>query len=145
MEVRAMVLTRWDRVGIDIPERWRRWFDADVEREGWLRVEEMHDGDTLVIRVELPGVNPDKDIDVTVNDGVLQISARREKRDADKSKNNGYRSEFHYGEFSRNLALPAGVDKSAVTAEYKDGILKVTVPWPAEPEPGSQKVLVERG
>jgi len=105
----------------------------------------VHDGDTLVIRVELPGVNPDKDIDVTVNDGVLQISARREKRDTDKSKNNGYRSEFHYGEFSRNLALPAGVDKSAVTAEYKDGILKVTVPWPAEPEPGSQKVLVERG
>lgn len=137
-----MALTKWDRFGVDLPERWRRLF-FDEEPEGWLRVEEVHEDGTLVVRVEIPGIDPDKDVDVSVTDHTLRISAKREERSEDKKKD-GYHSEFRYGEFQRSLALPSGVDKDSVKAEYKDGILEVRVPWPAEPQSGSTKVAVAR-
>ena len=139
-----MVLSTWDYLGLR-PERWQRWFDLDVTPEGWLRVEEIHEEGTLVVRVELPGVDPDKDLDVLVTDGVLHISAKREEHTEHKDKGKtGYRSEFRYGEFSRDLALPTGVDKDAVNAAYKDGILEVRIPWPAEPGATSTKVPISR-
>ncbi len=136
-----MALTRWDRFGLDLPERWRRWLDFDAESQGWLRVEEVHENGSLVIRVEIPGVAPEKDDDVSVDDGMLRVSAKREERTEHKDKD-AYRSEFHYGELSRNLTLPPGVDKSAVRANYKDGILEVRLPWPTEQEPSTTKVPV---
>ena len=138
-----MALTRWDHFGVDLPERWRRWLWFDEEPQGWLRVEEVHEDNALVIKVEIPGIDPEKDVDVNVTDHTLRISAKREERSED-TKKDGYRSEFRYGEFRRSLALPTGVDRDSVQAEYKDGILEVRVPWPAEPEPGSTKVQVAR-
>jgi HSP20 family protein len=139
----AMALTRWEPFGFGWPEQWRRWFDREVVPEGWLRVEEVHEDGTLVVRVELPGVDPDKDIDVSVAEGMLHISAKREERTEHKDKAS-YRSEFRYGEFSRDLVLPTGVDKDAVKAEYKDGILEVQIPWPVEPKATSSKVPISR-
>lgn len=139
-----MALTRWERFGVDIPDRWRRWLDMGVEPEGWLRVEELHEDGNLVIRAELPGVDPDKDVDVSVTDATLHISAKREAHEERKEHEGRYRSEFRYGEFSRDIALPAGVDKDSIKAEYKDGILEVRVPWPAKLEGGAKKVAVAR-
>ncbi len=139
-----MALTKWDRFGAELPERWRRWLYLDEEPEGWLRVEEEREDGNLVIRAEMPGIDPDKDLDVSVSDHTLRISAKREERTEDKKKDS-YRSEFRYGEFQRSVPLPAGVDQSSVKAEYKDGILEVTVPWPAEHEPGATKVPIARG
>jgi HSP20 family protein len=137
-----MALTRLDRFGIEWP--WRRWLDLGVEPEGWMRVEEFEDGGTLVIRAELPGVDPDKDVDIEVAEGMLHIAARREQREEHKEEGT-YRSEFRYGELRRDLALPTGVDANAVKAEYKpDGILEVRIPWPAEPEPVTTRVPVAR-
>jgi len=138
-----MALTRWDRFGIDLPERWRRRLDLDAEQAGWLRVEERHEDGALIIGVEIPGVDPEKDVDVSVADGLLSISAKREERSKDEQKGQ-YRSEFRYGEFTRRLRLPSGVDKDSVSAQYKDGILEVKIPWPAEPEGRSTKVPVAR-
>jgi HSP20 family protein len=138
-----MTLTRWDRSGLDWPERWRRWFDLDLEPEGWLRVEEVHEDGTLVVRAELPGVDPDKDVEVSVSEGMLHISAKREERTKEEGKSR-YRSEFRYGAFSRDLALPSDVDKDAIKADYKDGILEVRVPWPKEVEAKSAKVPISR-
>lgn len=135
-----MALTRWDRFG-DLPDRWRRWLDLGEEPEGWLRVEEVHEDGALVIRVEIPGIDPEKDVEVTVTDHTMRISAKREER---SEKKNGYRSEFRYGEFQRSLPLPTGVDKDSVKAAYKDGILEVRIPWPAETETGSTKVPIAR-
>lgn len=138
-----MALTKWDRLGVDIPERWRRWLYMDEEPEGWLRVEEeRHDG-MLFIRAEIPGIDPEKDLDVSVSDHTLRISAKREEHTEDKKKD-AYRSEFRYGEFQRSVPLPAVVDRDSVKAAYKDGILEVTLPWPAEHEPGSTKVPITR-
>jgi HSP20 family protein len=138
-----MALTRWERFGVDLPERWRRWIDFTDESERWLRVEEVHEDGTLVVRAELPGVDPEKDVDVSVSNGMLHISAKRQEREERKDKDN-YRSEFRYGAFSRDLALPTAVDKDAVKATYKDGILEVRVPWASEPDGASTKVPIAR-
>jgi len=136
-----MALTRWEPLGLEWPGRWRRWLDFDADTEGWLRVEEVREDGTLVVRAELPGVDPDKDVEVSVTDGVLHISAKREQRDEKKDKGN-YRSEFRYGEFSRDLTLPAGVDPDAAVATYKDGILEVRVPWSDDTTTASTKVPI---
>jgi HSP20 family protein len=136
-----MALTRWERFGLDLPDRWRRWLDFDGEDQAWLRVEELHEDGTLVIRAEMPGIDPDKDVDVSLTDGMLRISAKREERSEDKKKD-AYRSEFRYGEFSRTLPMPPGVDRDSVKANYKDGILEVRMPWPEEKESGVTKVPV---
>lgn len=139
-----MALTRWDRFGLDWPGQWRRWIEREAaDVPGWLRVEEVQEDGTLVVRAEMPGIDPDKDVEVTVADGMLHIVAKREERSEHKGKGT-VRSEFRYGEFTRDLALPAGVDKGEVKADYKDGILEVRIPWPQEPESTATKIPVGR-
>ena len=98
-----MALVRRER--FELPDLFRRLVDADWE-SGWLRVEEYRDGDDLVVRAELPGIDPDKDVEVTLAEGVLHIQAHREEK-SERKENHGYRSEFRYGSFARNVALPA--------------------------------------
>ena len=108
-----------------LPERFVM-LDKDV-----LRVEELTDGDTLVVRAELPGIDPDKDVEISLHDGMLHI--RAERRESTESKDRGeYRSEFRYGMLERTLPLPAGVTESEVKATYKDGILEVRLPRSTE-------------
>ena len=109
-----------------------------------MRVEEYNEGDTLVVRAEMPGIDPDKDVEITVVDGLLTISAeRREESTEGKEGKPGYRSEFRYGSFRRVLRLPEGAIESDVKATYADGILEVRVPvGTATPQPS--KVPVTR-
>jgi HSP20 family protein len=111
-----------------------------VEDE-FLRLEEYVEGDTCVIRAELPGIDPERDVEITVRDGVLHFTAHREERSEDK-KPTGYRSEFHYGYFERDIRLPEGATESDVKASYKDGILEVRVPIATEGKPAT-KVPIE--
>ena len=104
-----------------------RLLDADR-----IRVEERHEDDKVVIRAELPGVDPDKDIDITVVDGALEIRAHREQRE-ETTESGHTRSEFRYGSFMRRVPLPSTATDTDVTATYHDGILEVEVPV-AEPE-----------
>jgi HSP20 family protein len=124
------------------PEPWRRWFDLEG-KEAWLRTEEYHDGGTLVVRAELPDVDPEKDIDVTVSEGVVRISAHREQKAEHKDKR-GYRSEFRYGEFAREIVLPDGASAKDVKATYTNGILEVRIPCPEQGEAAATKVPVTR-
>jgi len=139
-----VTLTRWEPLELEWPERLRRWLDIDVDTDKWMRVEETRDDGFVVVKAELPGIDPDKDIDVWVADGMLHISAKREEREEFKDKG-VVRSEFHYGEFSRTLPMPTGIDQGSVKASYKDGILEVRVPYEVEPKNSSLKVPVERG
>lgn len=91
------------------------------------RIEQFHGDEGLVVRAELPGVDPDHDVHISVHDGMLHIKAERHANTEHKDSS-GYRSEFRYGSFERALALPAGVDAKAVTATYRDGLLEVVVP-----------------
>jgi HSP20 family protein len=104
-----------------------------------IRVEdELKDG-SYELRAEIPGVDPAKDVDITVRDGVLTIKAQR----SEKKESNG-RSEFSYGSFVRQVTLPAGSDEDAIKAAYDKGILTVSVPV-TEAEPAAKHVAVESG
>jgi HSP20 family protein len=95
---------------------------------GPLHVEEFIDDGTLVIRAELPGIDPDKDVELTVSEGALHVRAerRQEKTVEDKEE---YRSELRYGAFSRVLPLPVGTSEKDITATYTAGILEIRVPF----------------
>lgn len=109
-----------------------------------MRVEEFTEADQMVVRAELPGLDPDKDVEITVADGMLTISAERreEKTEGEKGKP-GYRSEFRYGSFRRIVRLPQGVRENDVKATYTDGILEVRLPMGQEP-PAPSKIPVTR-
>jgi len=87
------------------------------------RLEESIRDDRYVIRAELPGLDPENDIEVTVDGRTLTIRAERRQRD-----NGPYRSEFRYGSLARAVRLPARVDPADVTARYDKGVLEVSVP-----------------
>ncbi len=119
------------RRGMEWPDLVRRVFDTD--EAGWLRVEEFRDDHDIVVRAELPGIDPDKDVELTISDGVLHIAAHRESSSEHKHAD-GYRSEFRYGSFSRSFILPASVDEESVIATYTDGVLEIRVPVGATKE-----------
>ena len=88
-----------------------------------MRIEDRIEEDKYVLRAELPGIDPDKDVEITVADGVLSISAERREEVSEKSH-----SEFHYGSFLRRVSLPQGAQDDQLTATYKDGVIEITVP-----------------
>ena len=121
-----------------MPEWFDRWFGdwsfprwPDVRRAfpdgpSTLRVEEFTDGNELVVRSEMPGIDPDNDVDIQVTDHTLRLRAERRQESKGEEKG-GYRSEFHYGSFVRTIPLPAGATEQDVKASYKDGILEVRI------------------
>ncbi|BBY41105.1 hypothetical protein MMAN_52390 [Mycobacterium mantenii] len=88
--------------------------------------DETADGHYL-LRAELPGVDPAKDIDIIVQGGQLTIKAER----SEKSEAKG-RSEFRYGSFTRSVTLPAGANEDDIKASYDKGILTVDVAVPQQ-------------
>lgn len=137
MRARSDQMTReWPDL-LHWPEGWRR-----VMGESTLRVEEYLDDGTLVVRAELPGVDPEKDVEVSVDGGMLRIRAERRESSAHQDKR-GYRSEFRYGGFSRVVSLPAGTTEDDVTASYADGILEVRVQVD-DNRARTKKIAVER-
>jgi len=94
-----------------------------------VHVEEFREDGTLVVRAELAGIDPDKDVEISVSDHTLHIEA--ERREEEKKEGRDYvRQEFRYGSFVRDLPLPSGASEGDVKATYKDGILEVRVPMP---------------
>jgi HSP20 family protein len=134
----ALVRREWP----DLQDLVQRWFEGDGEKS-WLRVEEFVDDKTLVVRAELPGIDPDKDVDISVVDGELQIRAEREAKSEHKDKDS-YRSEFQYGSFLRTVTLPPGATEADVTATYADGVLEIRVPIAEAVAPAPTKIPITR-
>ena len=87
-----------------------------------MRAEDYVKYGTYVVRAELPGLNPDEDLEVRISKGALTISAHRHDEIEDE-----HRTEFHYGTFSRAFALPDGADTDHVRASYDKGIVEVVI------------------
>jgi HSP20 family protein len=99
---------------------------------GMFRMEHLTEADgTVVIRAELPGIDPAEDVKIAIEDGRLTISGERHEHH-ETEDTHGYRSEFQYGSFERTVRLPAGARFDDVVATYRDGILEVRVPVDAE-------------
>lgn len=120
--------------------RWPEWMSRPAEG---MKIEELDEDGSHVVRAEMPGIDPDRDVDIQVDHGVLTIRAeRREEKKTEEA--GGYRSEFHYGSFTRSVRLPAGATEVDVKATYHDGILEIRFPIDAQAA-AARKIPVARG
>jgi HSP20 family protein len=93
------------------------------------------------ISVELPGVEQ-KDIDVSVADGVLTVKGEKKAESEEKDKQY-HRVERSYGSFQRRLSLPDDTDAEKVEAAFKNGVLTITVPRVQQVEPPVKKIAIK--
>lgn len=115
----------------------RRWFSNSSDWNS-IKIEEYMKDGKLVIKAEMPGIDPDKDLAVSIHDGYLTISGEREE-----TFENDHRCEFTYGSFSRSLLLPQGYKDSSIKANYKHGILEITMDVPTKNQEG-RKIQIEK-
>jgi HSP20 family protein len=137
---------------LDVPTWWDRFWSWPAfpamrrffeEGEEPLRVEEFVEDDKLVVRAELPGIDPDRDVDIEIRDRSLRI--RAERRQEQRTEEGGrYRSEFRYGTFTRVIPLASDVKEEDVKASYRDGILEVRVPIDQK-DAEARKIEIQRG
>jgi HSP20 family protein len=106
-----------------------------VTNRGWTPPVDIYetDGREVVLRAELPGLRRE-DISLTVENNTLTIRGERRRDDGIK-EDRYHRIERAYGSFSRSFALPASVDAARVRAEYRDGVLTVSLPFREEARP----------
>lgn len=107
----------------------------------WSPAVDLYDTkDALVVRVELPAMKKE-DIEISFHKGTLSISGER-KADPQYQNADAYRAERFVGRFQRSLTLPSPVNGAAITAQYKDGILSVSLPKTEESKPKQIQVNV---
>lgn len=145
-------LTRWQRPGLatwpgfgrltDLRDEIDRLFEAPLSElahtsqllSGWTPALDVYeDKDNVYVRAELPGMKKE-DIDLSLHAETLSISGERKSEETHKDAE-VYRSERFFGRFQRTVSLPTAVDANKVKAQYKDGILTVTLPKAEEAKP----------
>ena len=145
-------LTRWQRPELttwpgfgrltDLRDEIDRLFEAPLAAlgrssqllSGWTPALDVYeDKDNVYVRAELPGMKKEE-IDLSLHDGTLSISGERKSEDKFKDAE-VYRAERFFGRFQRTVTLPTPVAADKVKAQYKDGILTVTLPKAEEAKP----------
>ena len=94
-----------------------------------IRIEEFVEGDQRVVRADVPGIDPARDVQLTVEGGVLRLRGERRSQERDL-----HRTEIRYGSFERVVSLPPGTTAQDVSADYVDGVLTVRMPLQAPVE-----------
>ncbi len=147
-----MAIVRWEpfrdlvttRDGFNrlINETFSRFFnDGESGSRGWAPAVDIYETDQdVVLKAELPGVDP-KDLEVRVEDGTLYLKGQR-KFENDVKEENYHRVERSYGSFTRSFALPSSVNSEKAKAEYKDGLLTLTLPKREEAKPKTIQINV---
>ena len=108
-------------------------------------VEMVTDGSDVLVRLELPGIDIDNDVEVEVHDGRLTVTGQRESHVTEESQDQKILVREHrYGSFRREFALPAGVTGDDITADYDQGILEIRIKEVTQPEPQPQRVQVQK-
>jgi len=105
-----------------------RLFEDFFRRGGLMRpsVDVVETDDTVVVKAELPGMEP-KDVDISVSGDKLTIKGERKAEKEEKGKT-FYRMERCYGSFCRTVELPVSVEADKAKADYKNGVLEITLP-----------------
>ncbi len=105
------------------------------------RVDIVEEDNRYEVTVDLPGIKKE-DVKVEIHDNVLTL--RGEKKLEEERKEKNYRlSERFYGEFTRTFTLPENVDRNSIDAEYKDGVLRLTIPKTEKAKPKQIEVKVK--
>ena len=102
------------------------------------RMDMIDNDDEIIFKVELPGVDK-KDLDVSISDNLLTIKGTS-KKESEKEKDNYYSSEIRKGSFCRSVSLPNNVDSSKIKAEFKNGLLELSIPKVAKTSRKTVKV-----
>lgn len=152
-----MAIVRWDpfRDLANLQERMNRMFEDSHRGLGrantedwalggsWAPVVDIyeHEG-SIVLKAELPGIDP-KDVDVRLENNLLTLSGER-KLDNEVKQENYHRVERAYGAFTRSFTLPSVVDQEKIKADFKDGVLKVTLPKREEAKPKQISVSINK-
>jgi HSP20 family protein len=139
---------RWaDQFGMRLPDvfgnRLPEFWGARREMGGVMRIEETADDQGVTIRGEIPGIDPDNDVEITVDNGRLNIKAER-RQQTEEEADGRTRSEFRYGSYRRSCDLPAGASADDIEATYKDGILEIRIPIDAE-RSDAARIKVSKG
>jgi HSP20 family protein len=92
-------------------------------------------------KVELPGMNKDN-IKVTIKNNMLRLSGER-KQEEETTEKTFHRSERYFGKFCRTIQLPADIDADKIKAQYKDGVLNITLPKPESMKPKEIEIEVK--
>ncbi len=145
-----MGIVRWEpfRDLVASQDRFSRLFNESFSRlfgdqEGleraWAPAVDIFESDNnIVLKAELPGLDP-KDVEVRVEDSTLYLKGER-KFEKEVEEDNYHRIERSYGSFARSFSLPATIDSDKVQAEYKDGLLTLTIPKREEAKPKTIKI-----
>jgi HSP20 family protein len=99
----------------------------------------LEDKNNLIVVAEVPGVRKE-DIEISVQEGVLSITGERKAEE--RKEEDTYRSERFFGRFHRSVTLPKPVSVDKIKANYKDGVLTITLPKPEETKPRQIQVAV---
>lgn len=120
----------FDIAGKPSSNRRRRWEEGGI----WSPATDLIDKkDKLVARIELPGVEK-KDVKISLSENNLTVQGEIEK-DKETKKEDYYCCERAYGTYSRTISLPAEIDQDKIKANFKNGILEITIPKKAEKKP----------
>lgn len=151
-----MALIRWQPRGdlwdpfaslADLQQEMNRLFESSLRRLGnpqegiWgFPVDVVEEKDHLIVRANLPGLSKD-DVTVTYHDGYLTIKGEKKVESTTKDAN-WHRQERAYGSFSRTIELPVAVDMKKIEAQFRDGVLTVTLPKTEEAKPREIQIKV---
>ena len=132
-----------DRINRIFGDAYTRRHDDDLTQRGeWFPAVDIYENanQEIVLKAELPGIVRE-DIDVRVENNTLTLRGER-KRDTEVKQEQFHRVERSYGGFSRSFSLPSRIDTDQVRAEFKDGVLAITLPVKAEAKPRQIEVAV---
>ncbi len=117
--------------------------EAEPSTRPWAPAVDIYETEnSIVLKAELPGIDP-KDVEVRVEDNTLYLKGERRFEKETKDENY-HRVERSYGSFARSFSLPNSIDADKVVAEYKDGVLNLTLPKREEAKPKTIRINVSR-
>ncbi|MGH9359996.1 MAG: Hsp20/alpha crystallin family protein [Terriglobia bacterium] len=136
------LLTTQDRFNRLLNETFSNVFSGEqFSAKSWTPPVDIFETDhDLIVKTELPGIDP-KDVEVRVEDGTLYLKGER-KYENEVKEQNYHRVERAYGSFMRSFTLPSSVNTDDVKAEYKDGVLTLTMAKREEAKPKTIKINV---
>jgi HSP20 family protein len=120
----------------------RDWFDGENQVAAFTpRVDVTENNDSFIVRAELPGVKPE-DVKLALEHNMLTLSGEK-RYEAKSDEANYHRRESRYGKFERSFRLTDNIDRSNIAAEYKDGVLSITLPKTKEAQSQEIKIQVK--
>jgi HSP20 family protein len=136
----------FERMRRDMDRFWDSFFQRGVRRTDedaeWLpSLDVAETKDEIVVKAEVPGMDP-KDIDISLSDGLLTIKGEK-KQEREEKEEDYHLVERSYGTFTRSIRLPKEVRRDKISASYKNGVLKVTLPKSEEAKQKEIKIKVE--